>query len=379
MLPTMNMQELKIFRYINLMSSLQGVNCITIKTRWVRYFMKIIKIIVHIHAWQIIGRKMHGYIAFGNVSNLFDTSFFISTYLCFIFLSINLEKVVANLVHVGEQLFNSKTERILIKMEKLTLIVFSLVCFVTWMSGVVDRSFDYFHPTNETTNLTNYFGITTVVESPLKSTICSSIYSFIVMILSESYLYASVLIYCYIVYVIFQMKKSFLGLIKKEKVPFDQLRLLWLKIIICGNKFEDSLNTIPFITVTTIFIDVTAVVISFCKPKDVSFSESNLNQKVDRICPWLYEVAFSIPIIAMPIIVTHCERKLKRHLDDLKYELICKKRMNSETDSLIRDVRSSFEMNLTGMRMFKLNQEFVLAFISSVITFSVLFLQLSQS
>ena len=43
------------------------------------------------------------------------------------------------------------------------------------------------------------------------------------------------------------------------------------------------------------------------------------------------------------------------------------------------DIKSNLEMNLSGWGMFKINKELVLAFISSVITFSVLFMQLTQS
>ena len=57
---------------------------------------------------------------------------------------------------------------------------------------------------------------------------------------------ASVFIYCYLVFVIFTIKKSFIDYVIRNKTSIKEFRTIWMEVIAIQDTLEESLSTIPF-------------------------------------------------------------------------------------------------------------------------------------
>lgn len=106
---------------------------------------------------------------------------------------------------------------------------------------------------------------------------------------------------------------------------------------------------------------------------------AQMNVGIRKIVLWSFELGFAIPILVLPFLISWIQKKLNSHFEAIQLQLIHNLETISKLVPLIDEVKSNLNMNLTGWGMFKLNKELVLAFLGSIITFSVLFLQLTQS
>ena len=205
-----------------------------------------------------------------------------------------------------------------------------------------------------------------------------------------------VLIYCYLAYLISVIKNSFLDqLTKSQVVPIKELKIIWFEIVALRNHFEASLSLVPFLALANVFMNATFVVCNFLGSKHsmagvdekqitnetlIGGDESvQMDAEIRKIVQWSFELGFAIPVLVIPFLISWIQKKLNSHFEAIQLQLIHNLETNPKLASLIDEVKSNLDMNLTGWGMFKLNKELVLAFLGSIITFSVLFLQLTQS
>ena len=106
---------------------------------------------------------------------------------------------------------------------------------------------------------------------------------------------------------------------------------------------------------------------------------AQMNEHIRSLVLWMFQLGLTAPIIAIPFFISRIQTTPDHHFDTIEMGVIRSPETNPELASLMDAIKSNLDLNLTGWGMFKINKELVVAFISSVITFSVLFMQLTQA
>lgn len=374
------MSERKLFRYLNIISSLQGVSLVEDNSKFKRHIFNFISIFTHLYFWQKIIGALFRVIVKEEKFRLFAFLFASFSYICFTVVSYQLKHIVNEFINYSDNYLRSKDKRKLIKAEIICLICFTLCLIFIFLIQMTLRTIHIINPEKETnsTSLASYW-ITVPDDPPILSFIWHLILTVIDVPVSQGYLIGSVMIYSYLVYVMYVFKISLINQLMINRLPnVGEIRNIWFQIINIKNIFEDKFNKIPFAATSLIFADITVVVLilsSYNKEQESNFS---FNTKIINVFNWLFEISIGIPIVTVPILVSYLDRKLKTKCDSIQLNFIRNSRMNQEFNQLFDDIKSNLDMNLTGYGMFKLNKELVLGFMSSAVTFSVLFLQLTQ-
>lgn len=178
-----------------------------------------------------------------------------------------------------------------------------------------------------------------------------------------------VFVYLYFVILISKLKGDFLGNCDYKKKPDEEkMRILWRKIVEISFEFEQLFNLFPLIWFINIFCKSTAYLIGARKG-----NQAESMGFLIRCYFFLIEAIFpSLVILILDGMNVKLERLLNR---------ITKRKLKSSNESisseLIEQVSDGLEMRFTGWSMFPLRKTFLLGFLSSLISFSVLFMQLT--
>lgn len=313
------------------------------------------------------------------MTDIFELLYNMLTYLCYMVVVFKFQKVVTSIITFAEQILDSEQKLFNIKIEKIVLITYSICVIIEYINNLAYHTIDIFNPTNITNHFDELSYFIPKPQYPISVALLYVMISLIPLTLSLSgALLIPVIIYSYLVYVIYAVKYSFIGKVFKKETSVNELKLIWLQILKMKRKLEENLNTIPFLAMSIVFMNATTNVVVFGTPTKED-KRDKINSYVQSTSQWMYEIIIAIPIMAIPIFISWTETRLKSRLHSIKLKLMHKSEMTTEIETLISEVEPNLEMNLTGYKMFKLNKEFILGFISSIITFSVLLLQLTQS
>lgn len=375
-----NMSTPILYHYVGYISSSHGIPCSDIKPikKW---SLILIQIISHLYfGQQIFGIFMDAFLTKDWKGALF-TSYYIFCYICFIYASINLRETVEGIINFAERFLLSEMKRHLVKIEMALLLAYFI-----WFLFFASLSFTYrsvyvYYPDAKLGTASDFNKHYSMIPVP-KDIIWAS---FINIILASFHGHIAdevgyVIIYCYLVYLIYVIKGSYLDyLLKRDAKCYRDFRLIWTEIIILRNSLEKNMSVVPFLAMTTLFVNATSVVVIYFK-SDADQKQVSYQEQIRTGVQCAFEIGLAIPILIMPFFVSRIQMALFGKFDDFNQKIIHRsKEKNSELASLMEEIKTNLDMNLTGWGMFNLKKEFVLGFISSVITFSVLLLQLTQS
>ena len=294
-------------------------------------------------------------------------------------MSFKLDAIVNEITSFGDRFLTVEVKRNLIKIELYSLIAY-IIWFTIYLSiGVTNQTIMTFYSDNETVNfdkLSYWIPTPNGDDYPISTMIYILFFMFLTFHLADAMVVSSVFVYSYLAFLIFKFKLAFLDYVIKKKTTLKEFRIIWNEVINMKDDLEDNLNTIPFLSIATLFLNTVFIVVIFCKGDATDGALSR------TIIYWAFEIGLAIPILSMPFLVSWMQKKLRDHLKRVQKKIIREydsSSSESELASLMDEIKSNLCMNLTGYGMFKLNKGLVLAFISSVISFSVLFMQLTQN
>lgn len=172
------------------------------------------------------------------------------------------------------------------------------------------------------------------------------------------------MMYGFTFYAISQIKINFLKQIR-SKVNVNNARLLWCDVIELELQFERDFNIIPLMTFTLAFIQTTIYIDMFVKGWLVS--EIAI---VFVICYWLMSLLHSASIV---FLIDSGNNNVHKH-----FNVFLKQNINSHDTNvkeLISYIQQNINFNLTAFGMFQLDKSVILAFASSLVTFTILLVQ----
>ena len=370
----------RLFLYQDYIWASHGISCHPNKSIKKERALAVLRILTHVYLIQHVTGAIANVISTGDLRNLFPTLKIGGSYFMYIVIASKLTDAVEEITNFGDNFLNFETKRRLIRIE-----FHSLVCYIIWFMinvfyGIANQTVFVLDPNNQTANFDriNYWTVPPK-DSFILTTIYNSFFSLLLVHFMDSLLIAAVFVYCYLAFVIYTTKGSFLDCVLKKKTLIKECRIVWSEIIAVEDTLERSLNTIPLIAMATLFQNAVSTVVVFCDADSRRASEHSNFRAIKLAIYWAFEIGIAIPILFMPFLVSWIENELKNRFKSLQRKAIREKELDTELPLLIEEIKSNLEMNLTGYRMFKLNQELVLAFFSSVISFSVLFMQLTNS
>lgn len=367
----------RLFSYQDYIYASRGISCQPYKSITKRRLFGFIRIFTHFYLCQQIIGASSNVISTGDLRNIFPVFFNILCYLIYLFMSFKLDAIVNEITSFGDRFLTAEVKRNLIKIELYSLIAY-IIWFIIYLSiGVTNQIIMTFYFNNETVNfdkLSYWTPTPNADDSPIFTMIYILLFMFLTFHLADAMIVSSVFVYSYLAFLIFKFKLVFLDYVIKKKTTIKEFRIIWNEIIDMRDDLEDNLNTIPFLSIAMLFFNTISIVVIFSK------GDATDGALCRTISYWAFEIVLAIPILSMPFLVSWMQKKLRDHLKKIRKK-ITREYSSSESElaSLMDDIKSNLDMNLTGYGMFKLNKEFVLAFISSVISFSVLFMQLTQN
>lgn len=136
-------------------------------------------------------------------------------------------------------------------------------------------------------------------------------------------------------------------------------------------QFERVLNIVPFIMLGQLFITIP------CRILNIK------NNETSQLVQWIGYVSFHIlillPIYHMVQTVTRCRKSVRDKISELitvLQEKIVKGEQSQANQVLIEELRNGQEFVFTVWFLFPMDRTIILSFVSSIITFSVLLIQL---
>ena len=369
------MKTPKLFSYLDYIWASHGIPCLAAKSkRWTRVLCAI-KIFNHLFLIQHLIGPIVNVITTGDLRNVFPTFYIFFSYLTYVIMSSKLRKIVDQIISFGNRLLTSKNKRHLIGVER-----YSLVCFIVWQVLYTSNSFAYQVVIWFGNGTANFDRINYWIDPPESSFVLSIIYdlffSFSVVHVSDAQLVAAVMVYCYLAYVIYKIQASFLDYVMNERTTIRKFRIIWTEIVAIKDALEEDLNSIPLITIVVLFQNFVTVVVVFSA---TSKAGSSANQTLKQLIYWAFQILIAIPILFTPFLVSWINKKINDRFKSVQKKMVIEG-LETDTESvlLMEDIKSSLDLNLTGYGMFKIDKELILPFFSSVITFSVLFMQMTK-
>lgn len=367
----------RLLSYQDYIYASHGVSCQPYKSITKRRLFGFIRIFIHFYLCQQIIGASSNVISTGDLRNIFLVFYNILCYLTYLFMSFKLDAIVNEITSFGDRFLTVEVKRNLIKIELYSLIAYIIWFIIYFLIGVTDRTIMTFYSNNETANfdkLNYWIPAPNGDDYPIFAMIYMFFFLFLTFHLTDAMVVSSVFVYSYLAFLIFKFKLAFLDYVIKKKTTIKEFRIIWNEVIIMKDGLEDNLNVIPFLSIATLFFNTVTIVVVFCKG---DATDGVLSR---TIIYWAFEIGIGIPILSMPFLVSWMQKKLRDHLKRVQKKIIREySSPEPELVSLMDEIQSNLDMNLTGYGMFKLNKELVLAFVSSVISFSVLFMQLIQN
>ena len=185
-----------------------------------------------------------------------------------------------------------------------------------------------------------------------------------------------IMIYNFTIYTIGEIRISIIdGLLQNEKnsANHDVLRIhsYWLEIESAVNEFDRTFSMFPFIWFVILFYKSCFHLILL---KSQSFMID-----IPMAINYVWFVVEYLATMSILFTIDRVNKQTQRSFESYRKRFIRSKMSGSASRELNNDIEKQLNLKLTAWSMFELNKSFILSFISSLITFSVLFMQLSNA
>lgn len=157
--------------------------------------------------------------------------------------------------------------------------------------------------------------------------------------------------------------------VKERSESVRSLRILWHQIREIKHRFTNASSLIPLLWMGNIFFK------SFSNGVAIRYNVITGSNTFTFILNYWYLAEEIFHVLLIILYTDRVNAKAQDHLLEFRRECLQRER-NQELELLYRDIKESILIEITGWSMFTLNKEFVLSFISALISFSILFIQL---
>lgn len=157
--------------------------------------------------------------------------------------------------------------------------------------------------------------------------------------------------------------------VKEGNKSVRSLRILWHQIREIKHRFTNSSSLIPLLWLGNIFFK------SFSNGVAIRYNVINGSSTFTFILNYWYLVEEIFHVLLLILYIDRVNGNAQLHLLEFRRECLERER-SQELELLYTDLKESILIQVTGWSMFTLNKEFVLSFVSALISFSVLFIQL---
>ena len=370
----------RLFSKLDYIWASHGVSCLPHKSALMRRVLGVIRMSTHIFLVQHLIGNLTNVITTGDLRNIFSTLYVSCCYMMYFVIAYKLEDTAMQIVNFADGFLTVKVKRRLIKIE-----LYAVLCYIVWFAfyvgnGITNQALSVTSGDNKTDNFDriNYW-ISRPKESVILSVFYCVTFTSLLVHFTDAMIVGAVFVYCYQAYVIYTIQGSFLDYVSKKKTTIKEFRIIWTEIISIKDALEHNLNTIPLLAMEILFQNAVGLVVVFSGAGSEEV-ETGITRLCRLIIYWGFEVGIAIPILMMPFLVSWINNSASDRFKTLQKKLICEGiEQDFELGLLVAEISSNVELNLTGYGMFKVDKGLILAFFSSVITFSVLFMQLSNS
>ena len=159
-----------------------------------------------------------------------------------------------------------------------------------------------------------------------------------------------------------------LTLIQNQTLPNAVTHLRWRQVCSLTDDFDDIYSLTPFFKVTQDFIGALIYIVYLC-----------VNQKVMRIDTQVGLIYFATQLIIdlyVICVIDKSNASLKKAVNELKEKSAIY--VSGHFEKWTDEVSQSYRFNLTGYGLFNLEKSLVIGFGASLISFTVLFIQISS-
>lgn len=208
-------------------------------------------------------------------------------------------------------------------------------------------------------------------------------------VLSIGWYLGTIVIYAFFLYSIGKLNEvyfnSYGGLSFGETMPknftsyFRSMRIVWHTIATIKEQFDDVFSIQPFLWFVCLFIECSLTLILF-KYEYVQYAQQSL--ATIFIDNWSLYFLRALFVFGVTFIVEHVNSKatrMSRTFLNMLLENYHRKEARLEVSALILEIKSNLTIKLTCWGTFRLNKTAILMFVNSVIPFSVLVLELTET
>ena len=357
-----------------------------------------IKTFCHFYFIQQILGALTNVVITHDARNIYPAIYFTKTYICFIILSIKLAPLVDGVSTFTNTFLCDQIHKKLIRMERFCFYFFIVWTIIFSSISSINQLFSVTNSNDGTAgfDLINYW-IPTSTGLSVVSVSYVIIFSIFNLHLVDGIIIPTTLIYGYFVIIIYFMKDAFFQELERRTNSIRSLRIKWNEINTIRDRIEKQLNVLPFIVFAIIFFNATSVVIVFChetrRLKDtalsfVHFNNASAGEEISLtkyIIYWAFEFGIGVPVLVIPFLINWIDDQIDERFKSIRNDFIRNDTTGQgsfdhyQMEKLIAEMKPSLKLNLTGWSMFELDKMLVLGFVSSLLTYSVLFLQLSES
>lgn len=192
-------------------------------------------------------------------------------------------------------------------------------------------------------------------------------YKSVEMFNQNTWFFATFLIYYYITHCLHQVHKTFFEKTLKSSAAVNLLRNQWRDVIDIRSQFEQSFSHMPFLWYANVFLR------SMHYVTNIKLQKYELNYFTLLVLYWFAsKLAYTFAIV---FTIDYVNTDLQKMFSKLNRQLLG----NDESDAfdkLKQDIEQNLMLKLTGSGFFELNKYLLLGFVSAVVSFSVLYIQL---
>ena len=135
---------------------------------------------------------------------------------------------------------------------------------------------------------------------------------------------------------------------------------------------QEILNLLPFIWTTNIFFK------SFANAVGVRYQKENLDSEIDIILQYYMVGKYLTKILIFIFFIEWVNKEARNLLLKLRKSINKMPVSDPDIEVLLTEIESNIDFVATGWSLFTLNKGFILSFLSALISFSVLFVQLAE-
>lgn len=197
--------------------------------------------------------------------------------------------------------------------------------------------------------------------------------TFIRLMYTNAWTFTTYLIYIVHIYRFHDVNRIFFDYMIHE-FSAQQLRVKWFHVQQTRLLDQNILSLLPFIWTMNVFFR------SFVNAVGSKVRRGVNSNPIDLILQYVIMSKDVTMILIVIFFIDWVNHQARLRLDKLKGKVLMMSLKNSnEVEHLLQEMSDSVEFVATGWSMFTLNKTFILSFLSALISFSVLFMQLTAN